>query len=319
MASKKLRLGMIGTGVAARELYLPALQSLGRKIELVACANRTRRKAVSYAKLAGIPKVVDTADELLALPEVDAVLISLPIALQPDLVKKALAVGKPVLSEKPVGPTLVAGRRLVKACAKYDTPWLVGENVAFMSAVAKAKKWVEQGKLGEIRLVEARQMTWMDKKNPYFNTSWRLEPQHIGGFISDGGVHVACALRALAGTPKVLKNATAQFDPSLPPIDTAVALLQFPSGALGTWTSCFTAHDSNPMLRMLGSKGTLELGWDTVTFTNPKGKETLFKGKGNSFELQFSHFVDVVKNGAEVAYPASEALADLELIDAIAK
>ena len=50
----KLRLGMIGTGVAARRLYLPALQRLGKKIEVVACTNRTRRKAEDYARLAGI-------------------------------------------------------------------------------------------------------------------------------------------------------------------------------------------------------------------------------------------------------------------------
>lgn len=313
----KLRLGMIGTGVAARELYLPALRALSRKIEVTACVNRTRSKAVKFAKLASIAVVVDSAEELLQRQDVDAVIISLPIDLQPDMVKMALKAGKPVLSEKPVGPTLAIGRRLVKTCAKYSAPWLVGENVAFMSALSKAKQWIDKGRLGEIRLVEARQMTWMDKKNLYFKTAWRQQPKHIGGFLSDGGVHVACALRTLAGTPKVLKNATALFNPGLPPIDTALALLQFPSGALGTWSSCFTAHDSNPMLRILGSDGTLEMGWDNVSFTNPKGKQTKYEGKGDSMTRQFSHFADVVKSGVSIAYPPSEALADLELIDSV--
>src|SRR6187401_1420447 len=48
----KLRLGMIGTGVAARRLYLPAFERLGRRLEIVACTNRTRSKAEQYAKLA---------------------------------------------------------------------------------------------------------------------------------------------------------------------------------------------------------------------------------------------------------------------------
>src|SRR5688572_26646067 len=111
----KLRLGMIGTGVAAQRLYLPAFQRLGRKLELVACTNRTRKKAEAYATLAGIPKVVDSAAELLGLPEVDAVLISLPIDAQPEMVLAALKAGKPVLSEKPIAPSLAAGRKLVKA------------------------------------------------------------------------------------------------------------------------------------------------------------------------------------------------------------
>src|SRR5690606_35620417 len=102
----KLRLGLIGTGVAARLLYLPAFSRLGRKLELVACTNRTRSKAESYAKLDVIDQVVDSPKELLALPQVEAVLLCLPIDAQPALVKQALALGKPVLSEKPVAPSL---------------------------------------------------------------------------------------------------------------------------------------------------------------------------------------------------------------------
>lgn len=315
----KLRLGMIGTGVAARRLYLPAFQRLQRKLQLVACTNRTRRKAEDYAKLAGIPKVVDTADELLALPEVDAVLISLPIDAQPELVLRALAAGKPVLSEKPVAPSLAAGRKLLKAAARHSTPWLVGENHAFMPAIARLASWVEAGRLGEPRLLEAYQLAWMDRKNPFFATSWRQQPNHVGGFITDAGVHLAHTVRRVLGTPTVVKNLTAQFDPALLPIDTALALLRFPSGALGTWTSCFSAHHKGPMLRVYGSKATAELGWDNAVLRTGKGKETVFRTDVDSFEAQFSHFCDVVLRGAPVAYTAEEALLDLQLIEAIVR
>ena len=184
MASK-LRLGMIGTGVAARRLYLPAFARLGKKVEVVACMNRTRKKAEEYARLANIPKVVDTAEELILLPEVDAVLISLPIAAQPEWVKKALAAGKPVISEKPLAPSVAEGKKLVKAVARYDVPWLVAENFAFMPAIERLRGWLDQGRLGEPRLVEVMQLTFMDAKNPYFHTSWRHQPKHVGGFVAD--------------------------------------------------------------------------------------------------------------------------------------
>ncbi len=73
---KKLRLGLLGTGIVAEKHYLPAFQKLSRRIELVACANRTRQKAERFARLAGGPKVVDDAEQLFALPEVEAVLLS---------------------------------------------------------------------------------------------------------------------------------------------------------------------------------------------------------------------------------------------------
>jgi predicted dehydrogenase len=309
---------MIGTGVAARKLYLPALQQLGKKVQVVACTNRTRSKAEDYARLAGIPKVVDTADELLALPEVEAVFISLPIALQPALVKQALAAGKPVASEKPVAPSVKEGRKLIQATARYQTPWLVAENYAFLPTIARLQSWLEQGRLGEPRLLEAYQLTWMDTKNPYFQTGWRQRPEHVGGFIADAGVHLAHAVRRMLGMPTAVENLTAQFDPKLLPVDTAVAALRFASGALGTWTSCFSAHHyKGPMLRIYGSKGTAELGWDSALLRNAKGKETLFRTPVNSFVAQFSHFYDVVKKGVPVAYGPAEALLDLTLIEAL--
>jgi predicted dehydrogenase len=315
--NNKLQLGIIGTGVAARQLYLPSFQRLSKKLQVVACANRRRTRAEEYAKLAQIPKVVDTAEELIALPEVEAVLISLPIDLQPEYVLKVLAAGKPVISEKPVAASVKQGERLLKAAARYSAPWLVAENFAFMPAVKRMKAWVEQGKLGEVRLVQVNQITFMDGKNPYFHTAWRAAPKHVGGYIADGGVHVAHALREVCGTPKVIKPLTAQFSALLPPIDTAVALLQFPSGALGTWASCFSTYHGGPALRVHGSKGSAELGWNEATFKSARGKETRFRTGKDSFDVQFSHFADVVKKGTPVGLAPGEALADLALIEAI--
>jgi predicted dehydrogenase len=315
----KLKLGLIGTGVAASRLYLPAFQRMGRKLELVACMNRTRRKAEAYARAASIPQVFDTADELIASPEVEAVMISLPIDAQPELVRRVLAAGKPVLSEKPLAANVSEGKKLVKAAARFAAPWLVGENFAFMPAIGRLQRWVADGKLGEVRLVEVFQLTHLDRKNPFFNTPWRQQPQHIGGFVADAGVHMAHALRRVMGTPDVVKNLTGQFDPALAPIDTAVAVLKFPSGALGTWTSCFSAHHQGPMLRVYGSRATAELGWSHALLRTGRGKETRFETSVDSFEAQFSHFVDVVKKGVPVAYTPEDALLDLTLIDRIVR
>jgi predicted dehydrogenase len=315
----RLRLGLIGTGVAARELYLPAFRALSKKLEVVACTNRTRKKAEAYAHLAGISQVFDTPGELIASPDVEAVLISLPIDAQPELVKQTLAAGKPVISEKPMAPSVAEGKKLLRAVARYDAPWLVAENFAFMPAIERFRSWLDAGKLGEPRLVQVFQLTMMDAKNPYFHTSWRHQPKHVGGFVADGGVHMAHALRRLMGMPEVVKNITAQFDPKLSPIDTAVAVLRFPSGVLGTWTSCFSAYHQGPMLRVYGSKGTAELHWSHALYRTGRGKEIRFDAKVTSIEAQFSHFVDVVKKGTPVAYTPEEALLDLTLIDSIVR
>lgn len=314
----KLRLGMLGTGVAARLLYWPALERLRSKVELVACANRTRKKAERYARLTGIPRVVDSAEELFALPDVDAVLISLPIAAQPPLILKALASGKAVLSEKPVASTVAEARKLLKATRRYDAPWLVGENFAFMPHIARLREWLRAGRLGAIRFVEARQITLMNSKNPYFSTPWRHADDFSGGFVVDGGVHLANAVRRCFGMPVSIRALSARLDASLPPPDTAVAALAFESGALGTWTSCFNARYTGPMLRVFGSKAEAELYWSHVVLRTAQGREIRFDSPENSFYIQFAHFVDVVQKGVAPEVTPEDALEDLALVEAIA-
>ena len=317
IVKRRLRLGILGTGLAARLLYLPALKQLGHRIELVACANRTRKKAVAYAKLAGIPKVVDTAEELLALPGLDAVLLSLPIDVQPDFVKLALGQGIAVLSEKPVAQSVAVGRRLLKSTSRFDVPWLVGENFHFMSHAQALLQWVKRGRLGDLRMIQAANINKMDAGNPYFHTAWRRKPNFVGGFVVDAGVHLAHVVRLCVGMPTRVRPMTACFDHALSPIDSAVAVLEFDGGLLGTWTSCFSAPYQGPMLRVFGSKGWAELHWEHAVLCDEKGRQTMAQSATDSFRAEFEHFADVVLKGAPVAVPASEALLDLEFMQSI--
>ena len=314
---RRLRLGLLGTGVAARTLYLPAFARCRDRVEVVACASRHRESAEVFARLAGIPRVAANSRDLLAVPGLDAVFISLPIAAQPRYVLQALAAGKAVLSEKPVAHTVAAGRHLVAAAAHLSPPWLVAENYAFLPEVARLQRWLEQGRLGEVRLVEVRQIAWLDGGNPYFNTAWRQRPRHIGGFVVDGGVHLAHVVRRLFGVPEIVRCLTARFDPALPPIDTAVAVFRLASGALGTWTSCFTARDQCPLVRLLGSRANAELHRDRAVLRTAGGRETEYRSGVDSYEAQLRDFADVVLRGAPIAVTPEDALADLELIAAI--
>jgi predicted dehydrogenase len=313
----KLRLGLLGTGIAARKLYVPALARLGERVEVVACASRRRENAAAFARLAGVPIVAGSARQLFSLPDVDAIFISLPIAVQPRFVVEALAAGKPVISEKPIAPDPAAGRALLTAAARFSPPWLVAENYAFLPEAERVQRWLELGRLGQVRLVEARQIAWLDRRNPYVRTAWRARPRHVGGFVVDGGVHVAHVVRRLFGMPVDLKTITAAFDPALPPIDTAVAVLRFAGGAVGTWTSCFTARDDGPLLRVLGSRANAELHRDCAVLRAPGGREIVFRSGVDSYEAQLRHFADVVLDGTPLAYSPADALADLTLIAAV--
>jgi len=314
---KPLRLALLGTGVAARQLYLPAFRRLGRRLEVVACASRGRSSAKEFARLAGIPKVAANAAELLALPEVEAVLVSLPIDAQPEHVLAALRAGKPVLSEKPVGPSVAAARGLLEQTARLPVPWLVAENYAFSPTFHRVLGWLQGGRLGALRVATARQILTMDADNPYFHTAWRKAPRFVGGFVVDGGVHLAHWLRRCCGTPRAVRAVTAAFDPTKPPLDSAVAAIEFDSGVLASFTSCYSARFSGPALELFGSEGVARLGLDEATLEPHRGRSLCYRTTRSTIDLELAHFADVVRRGVKPAVTPADALADLELVEAI--
>ena len=319
--TKPLRLALLGTGIAARKLYWPELQRLSKRIQVVACCNRTKSKAQAFARDCNIGLVTDTAEELFALPNVDAVLISLPIADQPRYVLKALKAGKHVLSEKPMAPNLAAGRALVKAAKPYQKrglKWLVGENYAYLPQVIQGEAWLAEGALGDVRLVEVRQLGIARDDNPYVQTAWRRDPRFVGGFVVDAGVHLAHIVRRYLGYPVELKSLNAQFNPSLKPLDTSLGVLRFGSGAVGSWISCFAAEGGHaPMLSLRGSRADLHIHRDHAVLAAHVGKPRIYKAPHDSFYGQFLNFADAVTTNAPLAYRPDEALADLALMQSL--
>jgi predicted dehydrogenase len=316
---KRLRLGIIGTGIAARDLYWPQLRLLKSRIEIVAVANRRRAKAEAFARLAGVKTVCADGDALLARADVDAVLLSLPIHLNAAWVLKALRAGKHVLCEKPIASNAAEGRRLVHAASKSNKLWLVGENYFFTPHMAKAREWVLSGKLGKAHLIEVAQVNLTLPSNKYFQTSWRQDPKFVGGFVVDAGVHLANIVRESFGMPLKVRSFTAAFNPLLKPIDTAAAILQFKGGTLGVWRSCFSALSASPMplVKAYGSKGTLEIHGRHSTFSPLRGRALTVHSIHDGFYHQFLHFADAVAGGKKLQFKPMQALKDLEFMQRV--
>jgi predicted dehydrogenase len=316
---RKLRLGIVGTGIAANDLYLPHFPKLRAHIDFVACANRRRSKAVAFAKRAGIPRVHATGEALLRDENVEAVLLSLPIALNAEWVLKTLRAGKHVLCEKPLAANLDEGRRLVREAKKYDRVFLVGENYFFTPHIEKARAWVKDGTVGEVRLVEANRLTLTTPDNKYAKTPWRKRPKHLGGFVGDAGVHLANILRETFGMPRELKSLTALQDPKLPPIDTAVAVFELEKGALGVFTSCFSTRTTKevPMLRVHGTRANLEVYYDHSMLFVHDEKPIVAKSRENGFYHEFLHFAAAATGREKLRFEPRAALADLELMTRI--
>ena len=99
---KRLGIGVIGCGEIAFTYHLPALVRL-EQARLVATASRTVESARKAAQSFGIPTWYSDTAEMLADPDVEAVLILSPNFTHLELVEAAARAGKPMLVQKPLG------------------------------------------------------------------------------------------------------------------------------------------------------------------------------------------------------------------------
>lgn len=118
------------------------------------------------------PTPGQSLDDLLARADIQAVIIALPIPLQPEFIKKALAAGKHVLSEKPIAKDFETAEALVQwhKSLNGNALWSVGENMRFLEPLSFGA--TELAKMGEIQTFSLNFYTMVADDDKFFNTPW---------------------------------------------------------------------------------------------------------------------------------------------------
>ena len=145
------RIGCVGAGFVMRDCHLVAYRNAG--FAPVAIASRSTDSAREVAKLRGIPKVHDTIDALLADPSVEVLDFAVPPAAQPDLIRRAVEVGKGrlrgILAQKPLALSVTDARDLVRRCDAAGVVLGVNQNMRYDQSVRAMKHLLARGDLGE--------------------------------------------------------------------------------------------------------------------------------------------------------------------------
>ncbi|KAF7977689.1 hypothetical protein HWV62_2938 [Athelia sp. TMB] len=349
-ATTPLGIAILGAGIFAIEAHLPAIAALSKshpqvQVQLKAVYSRSEKSASSLASKAselGLsePTVYHDpdVDTLLARDDIHAVILVLPIPAQPALIRKALAAGKHILSEKPIAPDVAAGRALI---AEYDAQyrstlvWRVAENFEAEPAHIAAKKLISDGKIGRVVSFSARAVANVERGSKWWSTSWRTVPEYQGGFLLDGGVHTAAILRTilpqrithLAGFSSLTRD-------HLAPHDTTHAVLKCAdaggeAGAHGILELSFAGSPSSGVANGISVTGTK--GWLGITSGNKikvavrlhEQEEEVTEYAQSGVEAELAAFFDAitnVKQGAEGPNTLGDplgALWDVALVEAV--
>jgi predicted dehydrogenase len=321
MLHAPIRIALLGAGIYMREAHAPAIRAT-QQYQVAVIYSRTQESAQRLA--ATFDYAIDTStdlDAVLGRSDIDAVDIALPIDHMPEVVRKALAAGKHVISEKPIAPTVAAGRDLLAYKTAYPAQaWMVAENWRYEAAFGQSKLLLDEGAIGDARSAHWAVNIRMETDNPYYQTTWRQQPQYQGGFLFDAGVHHAAAWRLLLGEVAQVSAFTTQMRADLPPIDTLSAALRFDSGIIASYAVSFAAGVGLPeTLTIVGSDGALRIERSHIEIVRGKDVERhqMWDAYPRSNVSVFNDFAAVVRGEKTNGTATPEAaLGDVALLEA---
>jgi predicted dehydrogenase len=267
------RLGLIGAGLIGRRHAQLMAADPDLALTGIADPSDVGREA---ARQHGADHYDDFRD-LIDRGDLDGVVIAAPNQLHRPIGLACIERGLPMLVEKPIADTFEAGAALVEAAESRGLPLLVGHHRRFHAMVESTHALLRAGEIGELVAVTA---IWATRKpDAYFAAAaWRRAEG--GGPVLINLIHDIDCLRHFAGeideVQAIASNARRKFEVE----DTAVALLRFASGALGT----VTLTDCAPS----------PWGWEAGSSENPGiagTRENCYRFFGTGGSLEFPNLV----------------------------
>ncbi len=181
---KPVRWGVLGAGKFVREQMAPAIH-MARDAVFSAIATSDPAKAIPFQAFQPNLRVLTDYDALLADPEIDAVYIPLPNHLHVEWTLKALAAGKAVLTEKPIGLLDADFDRLIEA--RDAAQMLAAE--AYMPLHhpqwTQVHEMIGDGSIGDLAHVRGL-FCYNNAASP---DNIRNRPETAGGALRDIGVY----------------------------------------------------------------------------------------------------------------------------------
>jgi len=208
-----------------------------------------------------------------------------------------LEAGIPVLGEKPISNDIGCAKKMVALAKSKKVPYAINLNHRFTPAARRAKQWIEEGRLGQINMINMRM--WIN--NPNESSPWfHLRALHPHSFD---------VMRYFCGDVKRVVAFMKKGEGRTIWSNTQV-LLEFKNGVIGTLTGSYDAGGSYGLERceIVGSKGrfVLEDACEHLSFYNRYSIETetySYLGGMRSFSETFKErigvWIDQLEAGAK--------------------
>jgi myo-inositol 2-dehydrogenase/D-chiro-inositol 1-dehydrogenase len=247
-----LRYGVIGTGMMGCEHLRNLALVPGAEVVAFADPHEASRGFAHLTLGDGHPaRAYTTPAELLADPDVDAVVVASPNHTHRAVLEETFASGRPVLVEKPLCTTVADAKWAAERAAAHSAPVWIGMEYRYMAPVARALEEVRAGAIGQLRMLAIR-----EHRFPFLPkvADWNRFARNTGGTLVEKCCHFFDLMRLFAGDEAVRVYASAgqdvnhrdeRYDGERPDIlDNAFVVVDFAGGARALLDLCMFAEGS---------------------------------------------------------------------------
>lgn len=201
---QKIRVGIVGMRPHeswAAIAHLPALRQLGDDFEVVGVANSTLESARAATEAHDIPQAFASVSEMVASPEIDLVVVTTRVPQHAEAVKAALAAGKNVYCEWPLGRTLAESVELADLARAKGCRTVTGTQARVSPAVRQLQQLVADGHIGKIvsTNISGYVETWGPRITDVAGERYLRERRNGANLLTIPFGHMMAALRDVLG------------------------------------------------------------------------------------------------------------------------
>lgn len=336
---EKVNLGIVGLDHWYYAYPLVELCRDNKNINLVAVSHDDENRVKEFAKQHNIEKYYTDHFELINDREIDAIIVTSDTASHHKICLEAADRKKHILCNKPMALNAEETKEIENAANKNKIKFMVCHDFRFTPCYVAAKKYIDEGAIGDLRSAVWTVRVGPPKGSPNANDpGWFVQRAKAGGggFI-DHAVHAADLLLWYFGNngnkvQRVYAEVENLIHKDWDVEDYGIVIIKFEDGSLVTVESSFTGNEShgyNESLQIVGSKGDMYVSRNEKPSLRIMGNVNSIKDRvsidipmsswTDGIKTVLNTFVDCVVEDREVPIGAEDGRKVLEVMDAAYK
>lgn len=338
----KIKVAVIGTGSISNNHIKGYLAN--PNVELYAFCDINEKQLHMMGEKYGVTRLFTDKDEMLKLPEIDAVSVCTWNSQHAPCTIAALNAGKHVLCEKPMALNAKEAEEMKAAAEKNGKLLMIGFVRRYGNDCKILQDFISKDFFGDLYYAKATYLRRDGNPGGWFGDKSRSG----GGPLIDLGVHVIDLVRYLSGNPKPVSVYGATFqklfnregsigktkylsssatDHDICDVeDLASAMIRFDNGEVLAVEAAFSLNlkKDTGTIELFGTKAGAKLDPELEIYTdinNYQADVNLVAPSALSFdglfENEINHYVDCVMNGTTCQSPAEDGIEMMKILDAV--